>query len=89
MSWRDKLLKLNWQKNPRQRKTFEGQLIVYREPFEEFLRAKVKLDDGTELYYYKAPLQFENVVTAESNRCRISFVAYENGSYPRNVKRID
>ena len=68
------------------RKQFEGVLNVYRDNrCVDFLSGAVKLDDGTRFEYYRCPKQFEVLVTGYENCVRLSFVANEDGSNPRQV----
>lgn len=68
------------------RKEFTGRLCVFRDHGRrETLSATVRLIDGTELYYYKAPKCFDDVVTPLDNVKDIIFTANPDGSNPRNV----
>ena len=71
------------------RREYEGTLVVYRESsMVEHLSADVKLPEGEEeLYYYKAPKIFQELITDGTRNCvRVRFTADEDGGRnPRNV----
>lgn len=64
-----------------------GGLNVYREwSLRETLSATLRLDDGTELYWWKAPKCFTEVDGAyRGQRARISVTLNDNNQNPRNV----
>jgi hypothetical protein len=72
------------------RKTFEGELCVYRESvMGDYLSAIVHISNAEELYYWKAPKCFDNVITdGIKNRARVRFTANLDGTNPRCVKVI-
>lgn len=67
-----------------------GVLCVYRESMmRETLSASLKLENGTELLWDRAPKQFEQVVTGTNNLVRIELELNDQMQRPRNVKLIE
>lgn len=73
------------------RKTFAGELCVYREwSGMDRLSADVKLDDDvTVFYYHPAPKCFLDMITDGQENVRVvEFTANPDGRNPRSVKPI-